>query len=662
MSGELSIQKFLLVEQSNLSPEQQKKLVAPIDNKVTAVDMDQVEEFKNFPGTTEHNTPGYFAFSTAPFNTEDGTAKLVVDLTPAMQSIARDQIIYESIGGRNNAKIPVRDVKLDAAKIDEDNFKKAIAAIADDLEKAAQYATPELVIAVHGYSTEQTNVRRWYKKIFQYINQEPSLRNQQNLVFIGYRWSSERVDFSVESFRMAIKALPLLPLFLLLGGGLIAFLCFIWANLAVDRWADLLPTLLLFLMSSTAAIVISLVILRVIAYFRDNYRASNFAVLDLVELIRQLDAELRKPERGFAAKKVHLNFIGHSMGAFVVTNVIRILSNVFDLKAIDKQPSSTIGEVFCLKRLVLASPDIPVLAIAASRANFLASSLRRFDEAYLFSNEGDLALRLASTAANYFSFPARTRESGYRLGNVTVLPGKEYGVVNLPNLERYCPANDRSHRIRFESITQADTALDFLFVSNINGGVPDSIAELARQRNLNANVDHLTIADLFTYFDCTDYIESVDDSDPAFIRFIEENQQYRRFIKTFKALSPNPQALGVLSRALGVRPQPKTRSLSIVDHIRLIGDFLKGRDVHGGYFAAPFSQTLIYQLAFVGFHEFLTSYNTDPNQALKQFDQVCKTRWLQVLLSPLHYKSAYIQGDELETIKTQLVENIELRD
>lgn len=662
MSGELSIQKFLLVEKSNLSPEQQKKLVAPIDNKVTAVDMDQVDEFKNFPGTTEHNTPGYFAFSTAPFNTEDGTAKLVVDLTPAMQSIARDQIIYESIGGRNNVKIPVRDVKLDAAKIAEDNFKKAIVAIADDLEKAAQSATPELVIAVHGYSTEQTNVRRWYKKIFQYVNQEPSLKDRQNLVFIGYRWSSERVDFGLTSFLMAIKALPLLPLFLLIGGGFITFLCFIWANLAVDRWADLLPTVLLTLGSSIAAIVVSLVILRVIAYFRDNYRASNFAVLDLVELIRQLDAELRNPERGFAERRVNLNFIGHSMGGFVVTNVIRILSNVFDLKAIDKQPSSTIGEVFCLKRLVLASPDIPVLAIAASRANFLASSLRRFDEAYLFSNEGDLALRLASTAANYFSFPARTRESGYRLGNVTVLPGKEYGVVNLSNLERYCPANDPHNRIHFKSITQSDTALDFLFVSNINGGVPDSIAELARQRNLNANVDRLTIADLFTYFDCTDYIESVDDGDPAFIRFIEENQQYKRFIKTFKALSPNPQAMGVLSRALGVRPQPKLRSLSIVDHFRLIGDFLKGRDVHGGYFAAPFSQKLIYQLAFVGFHDLLTSYHADPNQALKQFDRACKTHWLQVFLSPLHYKSAYVQGDELEAIKEQLIENIESRD
>jgi hypothetical protein len=41
-------------------------------------------------------------------------------------------------------------------------------------------------------------------------------------------------------------------------------------------------------------------------------------------------------------------------------------------------------------------------------------------EVHVFTNEGDLALRLASTAANYFSFPARSRLSGYRLGNLTL--------------------------------------------------------------------------------------------------------------------------------------------------------------------------------------------------------------------------------------------------
>lgn len=41
-------------------------------------------------------------------------------------------------------------------------------------------------------------------------------------------------------------------------------------------------------------------------------------------------------------------------------------------------------------------------------------------EVHVFTNEADLALRLASTAANFISFPARTGFSGYRLGNLTV--------------------------------------------------------------------------------------------------------------------------------------------------------------------------------------------------------------------------------------------------
>ena len=52
-------------------------------------------------------------------------------------------------------------------------------------------------------------------------------------------------------------------------------------------------------------------------------------------------------------------------------------------------PSNAIGNVFSLRRLVLVAPDIPAETLLSSRGNFLASALSRFDEAYLFSNEGD---------------------------------------------------------------------------------------------------------------------------------------------------------------------------------------------------------------------------------------------------------------------------------
>jgi len=50
--------------------------------------------------------------------------------------------------------------------------------------------------------------------------------------------------------------------------------------------------------------------------------------------------------------------------------------------------------------------------------------LSRFDEAYLFSNEGDEVLRQISTLANYFVFPAKSKNHGFRLGNVEILSRK----------------------------------------------------------------------------------------------------------------------------------------------------------------------------------------------------------------------------------------------
>ena len=67
----------------------------------------------------------------------------------------------------------------------------------------------------------------------------------------------------------------------------------------------------------------------------------------------------------------------------------------------------------------------------SSRANFLASALTRFKEAYLFSNEGDEVLRQISTLANYFSFPTKSRDHGFRLGNVEIL-AQGFGVLGIP--------------------------------------------------------------------------------------------------------------------------------------------------------------------------------------------------------------------------------------
>jgi esterase/lipase superfamily enzyme len=88
---------------------------------------------------------------------------------------------------------------------------------------------------------------------------------------------------------------------------------------------------------------------------------------------------------------VELSFIAHSMGAYVVTNVVRILTDAFDPASIGpdvntpipvscdregKRPrSSNIGNVFIIKVLVLVSTDLHAEALTTSMANFLSDSL-----------------------------------------------------------------------------------------------------------------------------------------------------------------------------------------------------------------------------------------------------------------------------------------------
>jgi hypothetical protein len=230
-----------------------------------------------------------------------------------------------------------------------------------------------------------------------------------------------------------IAALPPLPKALLAVGILLALAALVTHSIlnagaglgAITTFAIALGVLLVGLMAA-------LVLLRLLVYFRDRYRATNFGVLDLVELLRQLDqamvekqaltlqaqdpnlttGDARKQARRWwqeSRRKIKLSFVGHSMGGLVVTNTIRILSDVFDTRSIDKVPVSDIGITFRLERLILASPDIPVLTLISNRSNFLASSLRRFRETYLFSNEGILPCALPPPPPTTLPSPAAPR-------------------------------------------------------------------------------------------------------------------------------------------------------------------------------------------------------------------------------------------------------------
>lgn len=519
----------------------------------------------------------------------------------------------------------------------------------------------EVLVLVHGYNTGRENVQWWYREAAKEIARRYP-QSPKGLVLIGYRWSSEQMSGDesgdVKSKRNAARqALPKImntTYQVSMVAAIAGFIgSFVGYGLLLLKGVSWLAVLAIFSGLFTVAGVIfaplvTIFALRVSNYFRDTFRANQYGVSDLVELIRQLDDALVEavvnPDRTAREKywenhRIRLSFIGHSMGAFVVTNAVRVLSDVFDRASIghlgrvhsgrdlkrSTLPSSKVGNVFGLGRLVLVAPDISSETIISGRANVLRSSLRRFEEAYLFCNEGDMALRLASTTANYFSFPARTRDGGYRLGNVTVREAiatrkiETSGIVNLLPNGALVPENVRAF-------------LSYLYIRQ-------SRSLLDRQSEIGLDDGTRSIAELFTYFDCTNYREDI--SNP-----------------TTKQL----ESKGILTRAVN-----KT-SLEMTDYALLCKDFAQGkRDPHGGYIFsgdADFTKQAIYGLACLGWSGFVATLESGYPQHLAQLqqnrtdldlihqqqlarlfalDDLCKRKGVQVLMSPERYQVDVLQ-------------------
>lgn len=486
---------------------------------------------------------------------------------------------------------------------DEPSAQDMIEKIAENLQSSPE---PEIIINIHGYSSTPSDTEIGCQKIYEYVNTH--IQQPNKYIFIGYRWPSEnpiKMDESGNFGQKLINAFSSLPTLLAINL-VVGLIISIWSAIGLlflnilSNSAVHFFTAMLILSGIVSSTILALIILRISTYFRDTYRARNYGVTDLVELIRQLDYTVKLPQN----KRIKLSFISHSMGCFVVTDVIRILSDVFDVKSINKKPDSDIGNVFRLGRLVLVAPDIPVESILPGRANFLRSSLRRCEEAYIFCNEGDLALRFTSTAANYFSFPARTRISGYRLGNITVkhfnnkndLVGHtpRYGVVNL-----YEDDYEKGYRL--------DNPYKYLEIRS-------SSSEHRRLEEITEiSEESVQPADLFTYFDCTDYKDD------------RINQ------------------IGIVSSAI------QKPAINFGNYILLTWAFIRksinnrdpqGVDTHTGYFEGGFSQKAIYELAFLGFQGFLLSLSIegDESEQISVFSQRCHEKQIQVILAPQIYQ------------------------
>jgi hypothetical protein len=474
----------------------------------------------------------------------------------------------------------------------------AVSKIAEALSDAPH---PNLVVMVHGFNNPQPAVLEMYKTAAQALAADAAIQNRKGLVCVGYRWPSEKMGQPAEGWW---EALPTLPSWILyLGVALVAgsLGLFYLAHGGSGGRSDVFSVFghaLILAGSVMAGLILTALLLRIIVYFRDNYRATNYGVSDLVQIIRAIDSAILERRGGNSANDVQLSFIGHSMGGFVVTNTIRVLSHVFERKVIalnsygagsssDNKPdlpSQNIGHAFSLKRFVLASPDIPAETLLSSRGNFLAAALSRFDEAYLFSNEGDEVLRQISTLANYFVFPAKSRKHGFRLGNVEIL-SKGYGLI---------PASQHGF---LDTLRIGNKTLQELY---------DALEEDKASRHHETRVRaRALLPEIFTYFDCTDYVEP----------------------------SPeNGKPTGLLTFAKRRKRANAQARLRWYSHLHLLFSYVvhhQKPNVHGGYFAGALSQQLIYRLACLGYGDTVKAYGGAP-----QMWEACNAKQIRGLLSP----------------------------
>jgi pimeloyl-ACP methyl ester carboxylesterase len=493
-----------------------------------------------------------------------------------------------------------------------ENSDAAVQQIANILHKGSN---PNLVVMVHGFNNPEPEVMVTYKAAALAIDGDAHIHGGDGLVCVGYRWPSEKMG---TPWRATWGAMPTLPTWIFYAGVAFSIVPFLLLYSAPDssRWLvdifwlarhPLLVHIATMFGLTLAGLVLTAAVLRAIVYFRDNYRASNYGVPDLVQVIRAIDGELGKLRGAEPKNDVQLSFIGHSMGGFVVTNTLRVLTDVFSRPVsglnsygADPYPDDEfdprlgcIGKAFVLKRFVLASPDIPAETLLSSRGNFLASVLSRFEEAYLFSSEGDEVLRQISTLANYFVFPTKSSNHGFRLGNVEIL-SSGYGLIGLK------PAEDFLSMLRIGNLTVRQLH-DTLARARVKA-VSEEQAEPARPRT--------PLPMIFTYFDCTDYVEP----------------------ESAKPGKQDKRPVGLLTFAKKSKAKNPKATLGWYSHLYLLFAYLRWQkpNVHGGYFEGQFSQELLYRLACLGYDRTIATYGSEAD-----LGKACETKQIRALISPV---------------------------
>jgi hypothetical protein len=325
-------------------------------------------------------------------------------------------------------------------------FETLVAEIVAEAKARAGGPVP-LTMKVHGFNTRREAFER--EVLEEAGGEAGETLRPGNRFYIGFRWPSEGL-LSRGSLRDSLVALVRSP-----GVGfallVLPLLALLWAGCprgwfewppASTALATLRGSLLGFaaahpaLAGALRALVtpyldacvaatllgagLLLLTLRLSTYLRDRYRALHYGVPDLGEFLRAFEEGL------FAAGvKVRLDVVGHSMGALLLVNAFRVMSDYFHGHGPHGPPERSLGRdgTFELGTLILCAPDIPVVMATPDHNNYFLSALRRFESLHVFSSDRDIILKWLSSLANWASEP-RYDMAGRKLGNVLLVKGE----------------------------------------------------------------------------------------------------------------------------------------------------------------------------------------------------------------------------------------------
>ena len=278
--------------------------------------------------------PGYFVASTAPLNVEgNSTSGRATHVTPEFVSTEEAQRTLQEIADCLYQKVA----------------------------QAADSEPPELVISVHGFSNSPKDSYQRCQQIHEYINtdENPLVQDRlNNLLYVGYRWSSEALsgeDFLSDHVLNSFKALPILARYILAFSFisiLLPLLSPAVQNLLSVHPLDFLFWLVLFGIAFLFFAIFTLIVLRLVLYFRDRYRATHFGIPDLVEFLRQLDKLIAAQVKGQFLSEMKL--MGEFKEQFIqkVKEKIKTKIDVIKHDQVIQSVCGQIAEVYCTANTV----------------------------------------------------------------------------------------------------------------------------------------------------------------------------------------------------------------------------------------------------------------------------------------------------------------------